>query len=161
MKKLAFILILMSIVSLGYTQEIEKPLVNQPATEKAAKGQEISGMAKTMEGGKEKGISISSAASRKAMVRERAMLGAENAAPGRERAATGAENTTKGRENAAQMRQRSHMPANASPSARPNVNVPQARPNAPVVRPNGPGQGGPANRPNTPGRPGGIPGGGI
>lgn len=176
MKKLILIPAFVMAVGLAYAQTEEKkdPVrpVNTEINENAAKGQEISNMGTTLEGGKEKGLGISSAARRSTLIRERAAKGAENSEAGRERAAMGAENAAAGRERANmgaenaergrgisnQMRPASQVRPEVPAQARPNVTVPQSRPNAPVVRPNVPAP----NRPTPPaGRPGGLPGGGI
>lgn len=144
---------------------------NTQMNENAAKGQEISNLATTTEGGKEKGMSISSAARRSTMMRERAEMAAENSEAGRGRAEMGAENSAAGRERAAmgagnaergrglndQPRPNSTVRPELPSQARPNVNIPQSRPNVPVGRPNTPAP----NRPTPPGgRPAGLPGGG-
>ncbi|WP_304517563.1 hypothetical protein [Cecembia rubra] len=176
MKKLILItaMIVWTGISYAQTEEVKDPAkpVNSQINENAAKGQEISNMGTTLEGGKEKGMSISSAARRSTLMRERAAkgaensaagrersgMGAENAAAGRERAAMGAENAEKGRSMSNQVRPSSQMRPEVPAQARPNVTVPQSRPNAPVVRPNSPAP----NRPTPPaGRPTGLPGGGI
>ncbi len=176
MKKLIIIPAFVMFVGLAYAQSGEKkdPVrpVNTEINENAAKGQEISNVATTTEGGKEKGMSISSAARRSTLMRERAAKGAENAEAGGERAAMGAENAAAGRDRAAmgaengergravsnQMRPGSQGRPEVPAQARPNVTVPQSRPNAPVIRPNVPVP----NRPTPPrGRPSGLPGGGI
>jgi hypothetical protein len=110
----------------------------------AAKGKEISEIARNTEGGREKGKAISSAARRSSMPNERAVNGRANSAKGMEASEAG-------RARASQMR-----PANPGNSgSRPDITVPCARPNAPVVRPNAPAP----NRPVTPpggGRPSGL-----
>jgi hypothetical protein len=112
------------------SQEVEVAKAELP--EAAAKGAEISELAKSLEGGKEKGKTISSAA-RKSTVQN-------------EQGAKGPGNATKGIEASEAGKARSQRPANVGASA-PN-------PNAPAVRPNA----APANKPVTPagGRPGGI-----
>ena len=123
------------------TKEVEVAKAELP--EAAAKGAEISELAKSTElVGKEKGKAISSAARRSSMPNERAASGRANSAKGMEAAEAG-------KARSSQMR-----PATPASSARPNVTVPGARPNAPVVRPNTPAP----NRPVTPpgGRPGGL-----
>lgn len=176
MKRLLFIPAFVLTVGFSYAQSEQKkdPVrpINTEVNENASKGKEISNLATTTEGGKEKGMSISSAARRNTLMRERAAakgaensdagkeragLGAENAAAGRERAAMGAENAERGRNVSNQARAGAQMKPEVPAQARPNVTVPQSRPNAPVTRPNTPAP----NRPNTPpGRPNGLPGGG-
>jgi len=175
MKKFILIPVIVFFVGFSHAQTEEKkdPVrpTNTEMNENSAKGQEISNMGTTLEGGKEKGMSISSAARRSTLMRERAAKGEENAEAGRERAAMGADNAASGRERATmgaenaergrgisnQMRPASQMRPEVPAQARPNVTVPQSRPNAPVVRPNTPAP----NRPTPPaGRPGGLPGGG-
>lgn len=173
MKKLFLITSMIVWTGLSYAQNEEKkdPVkpVNTEINENAAKGKEISNMATTSEGGKEKGMGISSAARRSTLMRDRAAKGAENSEAGRERAEMGAENAAAGKERASMGAENGRSVSNQGrpgnqirpevPSqARPNVTVPQSRPNAPVVRPNKPTP----NRPTPPaGRPGGLPGGGA
>lgn len=153
------------------TEENANPVapVNAQINENASKGQEIRNLATTTEGGKEKGMSISSAARRSSLTNERAQLGAENVEArrsemgasnserGRERAAMGASNAERGRGIANQARPNSQVRPEIPSHARPNVNIPPARPNVPAGRPNTPAP----NRPTPPaGRPAGLPGGG-
>ncbi len=158
MKTLAIICFFSLTIGLANAQSEEKA-VNKPTKtelpEKSEKGSNISEMATTIEGGKEKGISISSAARRSTLIRERAAIGAEKSEAGKERAAMGPENAVKGNEISEQARTRG---INSS-AVRPNITVPQARPNLPVVRPTKPEV--PVRPTNPPGRPGGLPGGGI
>ncbi|MGY6742900.1 MAG: hypothetical protein ACXIUQ_09215 [Cecembia sp.] len=173
MKKLMLIPAFVFFTGYSYAQTEDKkdPVrpVNTEINENAAKGKEISNMATTLEGGKEKGMSISGAARRSTLMRERASGGAENATAGRERAATGAENAAAGRERAAlgaENAQRgrgnsNQMRPEVPAQARPNIAVPQSRPNAPVVRPNTPAPNRPKPAIPPAGRPGGLPGGGV
>ncbi|SNS33347.1 hypothetical protein SAMN06295967_107128 [Belliella buryatensis] len=161
MKTTAIILSFFFIIGLANAQS-EKKVETKPTKtelpEKAEKGSEISEMATTIEGGKEKGLSISSAARRSTLMRERATKGAENAETGRERAEMGATNSEKGKEISNQARAGQMRPDKPVNGARPNITVPQARPNLPIVRPGKPEK--PSGRPATPpGRPGGVPGG--
>lgn len=101
------------------------------------------------ESGKERGISISSAARRSTLMKERANSNASrgNAEIGKDNPSNRGNNGNRGNSGNA------NRPANAGKpelpaQARPSVNVPQSRPNAPVVRPNRPAP----NRPNTPPR---------
>jgi hypothetical protein len=170
MKKLFLItsMIVWTGISYAQTEEKKDPIkpVNTEINENAAKGQEISNMATTTEGAKEKGIGISSAARRSTLMRDRAAKGAENSEAGRERAEMGAENAAAGRDKASMGADNSGKGRSVSnqvrpgvpAQARPNVTVPQSRPNAPIVRPNKPAP----NRPTPPaGKPGGLPGGGA
>lgn len=170
MKNLMLVPAFVFLVGYAYAQTEEKrdPLrpTNTEVNENAAKGQEISNMGTTLEGGKDKGVSISGAARRSTLNRERATRGAENSEAGRERAERGAENATSEVERAAigaesaersraasnQVRPTTQTRPEVPATARPNVTVPQSRPNAPVVRPTRPVP----TRPNPPTvRPGG------
>ncbi|MFD2034229.1 hypothetical protein ACFSKL_05465 [Belliella marina] len=159
MKNLAILLLLSVCASFSYAQSTEPEKTKPTSTElpeKAEKGAEISQMATTIEGGKEKGISISSAARKSSLLRQRAELGNANSEAGKERAALGEANAEKGKEISNQARTGGDVrPALPAQATRPTITVPQARPNPPVVRPTTPER--PA-RPVTPpgGRPGGI-----
>jgi hypothetical protein len=122
-------------------QRVEKELPEQ-----AAKGAEISKMATTLEGGKEKGVSISSAARKSSMGRN--TVGAENAEKANDRATLGAANAEKGIEISENAKSRANAPVErpTPQNGRPTV-VPANRPNTPVVRPNTPVN---PNRPSTP-----------
>ncbi|SIS53951.1 hypothetical protein [Belliella pelovolcani] len=161
MKTTAIILSIFLFVGLAKAQTEEKVETKPTKTElpeKAEKGSDISEMATTLEGGKEKGLSISSAARRSSLLRERAARGAENAEAGKERAEMGAANSEKGKEISNKARTGQMRPDRPANGARPNITVPQARPNLPIVRPGKPAT--PPGRPATPpGRPGGVPGG--
>lgn len=170
MKKISLIALMLFFGFAGMAQTEEMKEVKVPAVERdrpaeAEKGAEISKMATTVEGGKEKGVSISSAARRSSMVRNNP--GADNAEKARERAALGADNAEKGKEISENARNRANAPAErpTPQNGRPAV-VPASRPNAPVVRPNTPVRPTtPApNRPSPPTRPtppAGNPGGGL
>jgi hypothetical protein len=124
-----------------------------PAPEKANKGQEISSLAKSLEGGPEKGKAISSAARRSGVMSDKSGKASEKmdkaAEKANERAALGAENAEAGKARAHQMR-----PEGAGKGSRPHVQVPPAQPNTPVGRPVTPGGNG--RRPMTPpGKPSG------
>jgi hypothetical protein len=153
MKKITLVtlILLFGVVAIAQTEEkkeVKVTAIERELPENAEKGAEISKMATTTEGGKEKGISISSAARRNSMVRERNTAGAENSEKGKERATLGAENAERGREIPENAKSRMNAPeARPAPqNGRPTV-VPAARPTAPVVRPNAPVT---PNRPVTP-----------
>ena len=144
MKKttLFILLLLFGFVAKAQTEEkkeVKVPAIEKELPEKAEKGVEISKMATTTEGGKEKGLSISSAARRNSLVRERNTAGADNSEKGRERANLGAQNAERNRELPENAKSRMNTPEGrpAPQNGRPTV-VPAARPTAPVVRPNTP-----------------------
>jgi hypothetical protein len=153
MKKITLVtlLLLFGVVAIAQTEEkkeVKVTAIERELPENAEKGTEISKMATTTEGGKEKGLSISSAARRNSMVRERNTAGAENSEKGKERATLGAENAERAREIPENAKSRMNAPEGrpAPQNGRPTV-VPAARPTAPVVRPNAPVT---PNRPVTP-----------
>ncbi|EOZ93236.1 hypothetical protein A33Q_3826 [Indibacter alkaliphilus LW1] len=111
--------------------------------------------------GRERGLSISGAARKSTLNRERgnnANSSRGNSDFGKERSAERANNgNNPGR---ATGRPEGVGKPQGPPQARPNVNVPQSRPNAPVVRPNRPTPQRPNNPPGRPNNPPGRPGGG-
>jgi hypothetical protein len=142
MKKLILIPAFVFLVGYAYAQTEEKRDPQRPTNtevnENVEKGQEISNMGTTLEGGKDKGVSISGAARRSTLNRERASRRAENSETGRERAAIGAESAERSRATSNQVRPTTQTRPEVPAAARPNITVPQSRPNAPVVRPNRP-----------------------
>ncbi len=118
-------------------------------------------------GGSDKGLSVSSAARRSTLMRERVNTSNSpgNSEVGKERAASGPENVNRGNGPGNNGKPDGVGKPELPPQARPSINVPQSRPNAPVVRPNRPAPqrpntppgrpNTPPNRPNPPGKPGG------
>ena len=159
MKKLTILFFFILLASFSFAQSTEKEKVKPTKTElpeKSEKGTEISQMATTVEGGKEKGISISSAARKSTLLRDKAEKTENNSESRNERANLGSTNADNGKEisNQAKLRavNRPNIPGQVT---RPNITVPRARPTPPVVRPTKPDKPG---KPVTPpgGKPGGI-----
>ncbi|MFC4870362.1 hypothetical protein [Negadavirga shengliensis] len=157
MSKTILLFMLLFSTTLAFGQAEKKPQKEIPVVEKthpeaAQTGAGISNMGTTQEGGKQKGISISSAARRRSLVNTKAGSVSEGAERGRANGQTGAEVSN----NARNIRpSQSGRPSNPG---RPGITVPSARPTPPVVRPNKPrpNRPGPGNVPNPPGKPGGL-----
>jgi hypothetical protein len=133
MKKLNFLLALLLVSGIAFAQSEETEPVETPETElpeQSQHGKEVSELAKTTEGGKEKGATISSAASRKALGNNKANSRAERRAANAERRNNQAPVQT-GRPSA--------TPTQAPPVATP---VSPERPPVPAGRPSGSPSGG-------------------
>lgn len=144
MKKINLITALLLLAGVAFAQSEEKkgvkiPIVEQEVLKEASKGGEISEMAVKQEGGKEKGISISSAARKSSLMNGRAVKGGAMSEKG------------EGKSNNAQS-MKGVQPGKPNQTGKPETVVPPAKPTPPVVRPNGPAQ-------NTPKRPAGPPNG--
>jgi hypothetical protein len=161
--KLSMIMVLMlwgiSVQAQSNEKEIGKKSEQVNVVQEKAEGSSGSG--------KEKGLSVSSAARRSTLMRERANSGNApgNSEYGKERAASRADNANRGNGQGNNGKPDGVGKPELPPQARPSINVPQSRPNAPVVRPNRPAPqrpntpsgrpNTPPNRPNPPGKPGG------
>jgi len=152
MKSLTFLLFFTLLASYSLAQSTEKEKAKPTKTElpeKVGKGSETSQTTTTVEAKKEKGISISSAARKSTLLREKAV--------GRsDKANLGSANAEKGREISNQAKSKANnKPIVPGQATRPNITVPTARPTPPVVRPTKPN---PPGKPVTPpgGKPGGI-----
>ncbi|AFL83402.1 hypothetical protein Belba_0750 [Belliella baltica DSM 15883] len=154
MKSLTFLLLFFLIAGVTFSQSTEKEKTKPTKTElpeKAEKGVEISQKATSTEGGKEKGISISSAARKSTLIREKAEKKGNSSEPANEKAKLGAGNAERGKEISNQAKSRTNNKLNIPGQiTRPNITVPRARPTPPVVRP---------SRPDKPGKPVTPPGG--
>lgn len=159
MKSLTFLLLFSLLASNSFAQSTEKEKTKPAKTEqpeKADKGAEISQKETKVEEGKEKGISISSAARKSTLLREKAEKRAGNTEAGNKRAKLGAGNAQRGKEISNQAKSKANNRPNIPGQVtRPNITVPRARPTPPVVRPTKPDKPG---KPVTPpgGKPGGI-----
>lgn len=153
MNKTILLFMLLFSTSLVFGQSGEKPENQIPVVEKAnpeGTGADISTMGTTQQGGKQKGISISSAARRRSLVNRSAGNISEKEEKGSATPGSGASNNARSI--------RPSQPGKPEHPGRPGVTVPPARPTPPVVRPNNPrpNKPGPGNVPTPPGRPGGL-----
>lgn len=156
MKSLTFLLFFTLLASYSLAQSTEKEKAKPTKTElpeKVEKGSETSQTTTTVEAKKEKGISISSAARKSTLLREKAVGRSDKA---NEKSNLGSVNAEKGREISNQAKSKANnKPIVPGQATRPNITVPTARPTPPVVRPTKPT---PPGKPVTPpgGKPGGI-----
>lgn len=155
MKSLTFLIFFSFLAGFGFSQSTEKEKTKPTKTELPQKA-ETSEMTTTVESGKAKGVSISSAARKSTLLREKAGKKGTNIEKGNEKANLGAANAEKGKEISNQAKSKANIKPNIPGQAtRPNITVPNARPTPPVVRPTKPEK---PTKPVTPpgGKPGGI-----
>lgn len=116
--------------------ERKVPVIERENPESAQHGRQVSNMAKTKEGGREKGISISSAARRSSLPNPGNVNREERSREKyNERQSRPERPTDVPRE--AQVT-RPERPVSPTPAQRPSTQVPNARPTPPVVRPTRP-----------------------